>query len=57
MDDMTEFCYLYKGELYSTSKDSIHKNTRELDARELYESNSPRAFFWKGTDKAYTDLY
>ncbi len=51
-----EFCYEYKGELYSTHKNSTRKTTQEF-----YDRNEGHILadcvgrhYWMGTDKAYS---
>ena len=50
-----EFCYMYKGELYSTYKESTHLKTEVF-----YESSMghvlcdcPSGHYWQGSDKAF----
>jgi hypothetical protein len=58
MQNLVEFCYLVDGTLYSTHKDSTHQTTEVFykagRGQELGEH--PRAFYWKGTDKPYTEV-
>jgi hypothetical protein len=58
MKNEVEFCYILKDGLYSTWKDTIHKRVNTLygteRVKELY--NCPNGFFWKGTNKHYTEV-
>jgi hypothetical protein len=50
--DNTEHCYLYDGELYSTSKISTRKRTRDVDSQSVF-NNCPSAIFYKDADIVY----
>ena len=58
MRNLVEFCYLYEGNLYSTFKGTMHRSIEEIYAAGMGHllSNCPSAFYWKGTDKPYTEL-
>ena len=51
-----EFCYEYKGELYSTHKNSTRKTTQEFyDRNEGYIlADCVGKHYWMGTDKAFS---
>lgn len=51
-----EFCYEYKGELYSTHKDTSRKSTKEFyDRNEGYIlADCIGKHYWIGTDKAFS---
>ena len=51
-----EFCYMVKGELYSTHRDSNRKTTEEFyqTGRGHILVDSPGAHYWKGSDKKFT---
>jgi hypothetical protein len=50
-----EFCYKVDGILYSTWKDSSHRNTEEFYARQEGNklADAENHFYWQGTDKIY----
>lgn len=55
INELTEFCYLVDGELYST-----HKQTDKRKTEEFYQAgrgaelgNYPSGFYWKGSTKPY----
>lgn len=53
-----EFCYVENGVLFSTHRESVHRNTEEFYAsgRGSELGKLPCAHFWKGTDKPFTPI-
>lgn len=52
LNEYTEFCYIYQGELYSTHRESSHNTTKMLnDLSVLNECESH--FYWKHSEKVY----
>ena len=53
--ELTEFCYVQNGILFSTHKQSTHRLTEEFysagKGREL--GNLPNGIYWRGSDKPY----
>lgn len=53
--ELTEFCYVQNGVLFSTHKQSTHRLTEEFysagKGREL--GNLPNGIYWRGSDKPY----
>lgn len=49
-----EFCYFYQGELYSTHKNSTHKNAELLYGNSSdFMDSLDRGHYWKGTSKKF----
>lgn len=52
LNEYTEFCYIYQGELYSTHRESSHNTTKMLDNLSVLNECESH-FYWKNSDKIY----
>ena len=52
LNEYTEFCYIYNGELYSTHRESTHNTTKMLDNLSVLNDCASH-FYWKNSDKIY----
>jgi len=49
-----EFCYVFQDEIYSTHKNSVHKNAESLYSRSSdFMESLERGHYWKNTNKKF----